>query len=150
LTPHLLKGIGHRTGGMDKEPTTLHNPGNDPMHIEALYEGMQDAVERGTVNTYRGVIPDIAVCGKTGTSQNKKGKDHSIFIAFAPRENPKIAIAVVVENGGFGGSAAAPIASLMIEQYIKGKIERRAVAEQVKALNFSTTASQKAAKPILQ
>ncbi|MFB0948070.1 MAG: penicillin-binding transpeptidase domain-containing protein, partial [Spirosomataceae bacterium] len=149
ITPHLIKGIGQRTGGISEALSEIHQTGIDPRHFEALFQGMQDAVEKGTVN-YRGVIPDIAVCGKTGTSQNKRGKDHSIFIAFAPRDNPKIAIAVVVENGGFGGSAAAPIASLLIEKYIKGQVERRAVAEQIKALNFSTTASQRAAKPILQ
>ncbi len=150
LTPHLVKGIGQRTGGIDAELIKVHKTGIDPKHFEALYQGMQDAVEQGTVNTAKGVIPDIAVCGKTGTSQNKKGDDHAIFIAFAPRDNPKIAIAVVVENGGYGGSWAAPIASLLIEKYVKGEVVRRAVAEQVKAKKFATTASQRAAKPILQ
>lgn len=149
ITPHLIKGVGQRTGGIDSELTQIHQTNIDPKHFEVLFQGMQDAVEYGTVN-YRGIIPDIAVCGKTGTSQNKKGKDHSIFIAFAPRENPKIAIAAVVENGGFGGSAAAPIASLLIERYLKGKIERRAIAETVKAMNYATTASQKAPKTAIQ
>jgi penicillin-binding protein 2 len=149
ITPHLVKGIGQRTGGINGALSEVHQTGIEARYFEALFQGMQDAVEQGTVN-YRGVIPDIAVCGKTGTSQNKRGKDHSIFIAFAPRDNPKIAIAVVVENGGFGGSVAAPIASLLIEKYIKGQVERRAIAEQVKAMNFNTTASQRAGKLILQ
>ena len=68
-------------------------------------------------------IKDLSICGKTGTVQNPHGKDHSVFIAFAPKENPKIAVAVFVENAGFGGTWAAPIASLVIEKYIKGKIE---------------------------
>jgi penicillin-binding protein 2 len=149
ITPHLVKGIGQRTGGINGALSEVHQTGIESRHFGALFQGMQDAVEQGTVN-YRGVIPDIVVCGKTGTSQNKRGKDHSIFIAFAPRDNPKIAIAVVVENGGFGGSVAAPIASLLIEKYIKGQVGRRAIAEQVKAMNFSTTASQRAGKLILQ
>ncbi len=149
ITPHLVKGVGQRTGGIDNELTQIHQTNIDPKHFEVLFQGMQDAVEYGTVN-YKGIIPDIAVCGKTGTSQNKKGKDHAIFIAFAPRENPKIAIAAVVENGGFGGSAAAPIASLLIERYLKGKVERRAIAETVKAMNYATTASQKAPKTAIQ
>ncbi|HQS07013.1 MAG TPA: penicillin-binding transpeptidase domain-containing protein, partial [Daejeonella sp.] len=64
------------------------------------------------------------MCGKTGTVQNPHGKDHSVFVAFAPRENPKIAIAVVVENAGFGATWSAPIASLMVEKYINKKISR--------------------------
>ena len=63
------------------------------------------------------------MCGKTGTVENNKGEDHSTFIAFAPKENPKIAIAVYVENGGYGSTYAAPISSLMIERYINGSID---------------------------
>ena len=66
----------------------------------------------------RAQIDGVDVCGKTGTVQNPHGEDHSVFIAFAPKENPKIAIAVIVENAGFGGTWAAPIASLMIEKYL--------------------------------
>jgi penicillin-binding protein 2 len=64
-------------------------------------------------------VDDIVVCSKTGTAQNPHGQDHSLFIAFAPKENPKIAIAVIVENGGYGATWAAPIANLMIEKYLK-------------------------------
>jgi penicillin-binding protein 2 len=64
------------------------------------------------------------MCGKTGTVQNPHGEDHSVFIAFAPRDNPKIAIAVVVENAGYGSTWSAPIASLMVEKYIKKSISR--------------------------
>ena len=96
---------------------------------------MEMAVVRGTVS--RGaIIPDIQMCGKTGTSQNKKGKDHSIFIAFAPKYNPKIAIAVFVENAGFGGFAAAPVASLIIEKYLKGHVDRKAYEQEWKNKNF--------------
>ena len=67
-------------------------------------------------------IPNYEICGKTGTAQNPHGEDHSIFIAFAPKENPAIAIAVYVENGGWGSTWAAPIASLMIEKYLTGTV----------------------------
>ncbi len=67
---------------------------------------------------------DITVCGKTGTAENPHGNDHSIFIAFAPKDDPKIAIAVYVENQGFGTTYAAPIASLMIEKYLTGEVKR--------------------------
>lgn len=142
VTPHLVKGLGQKVGGMPDALRMIHKTNIAPKHYEAILDGMQHAVENGTVN-YQCIIPDIAICGKTGTSQNKKGKDHSIFIAFAPRYNPKIAIAVVVENGGFGGSAAAPIASLLIEKYIKRTIKRTAFAEYVKNTSYSTTAAQK-------
>src|SRR5690606_507526 len=67
-------------------------------------------------------IADIEMCGKTGTAQNPHGADHAVFFAFAPRENPKIAIAVVVENAGYGGTWAGPIASMLVEQYLKDTI----------------------------
>ena len=84
---------------------------------------MQDVVEHGTA--YIAKIPGIDICGKTGTAQNPHGKDHSVFFAFAPKVNPKIAIAVVVENAGFGATWAAPIASIMLEQYLTGKHDTR-------------------------
>ena len=92
---------------------------------------MYDVFEKqGTARFYK--IKNISICGKTGTAENFKrvnGKkiqfeDHSIFVAFAPKDNPKIAIAVFVENGGFGSTIAAPMASLMVEKYLKGKVER--------------------------
>jgi penicillin-binding protein 2 len=68
-------------------------------------------------------VDDIVICAKTGTAQNPHGQDHSLYIAFAPRDKPKIAIAVVVENGGYGATWAAPIANLMIEKYLKKQEE---------------------------
>jgi penicillin-binding protein 2 len=66
-------------------------------------------------------IDGIVICGKTGTAQNSHGKDHSLFIAFAPKDNPKIAVAAIVENGGYGATWAAPICNLMIEKYLNRK-----------------------------
>jgi penicillin-binding protein 2 len=96
-------------------------------------------------------IPGITVCGKTGTAQNPHGEDHSVFIAFAPKENPKIAISVYVENAGFGGQWAAPIASLMMEKYLTGTVsdttkERRmkeAVILDVKKEKATTNAKSR-------
>ena len=69
-------------------------------------------------------LKNILICGKTGTAQNKEKKDHSVFVAFAPRVNPQIAIAAYIEFGGFGSSWAAPISSLMIEKYLTGKVQK--------------------------
>jgi penicillin-binding protein 2 len=80
---------------------------------------MEQVVTSGTGRL--AYIPDITICGKTGTAENA-GEDHSIFFAFAPRENPQIAIVSYVENAGFGGAVAAPVASLLIEKYLKGEI----------------------------
>lgn len=99
-------------------------------HFETVIEGMHQVVERGTARIVK--IPGIEVCGKTGTAENfirlngekTQLTDHSIFVAFAPKENPKIALAVFVENGYWGGRWAAPITSLMIEKYLKGKVKR--------------------------
>ena len=86
---------------------------------EHVVAGMRQAVLAGTC---RGAnLPDIEVCGKTGTAQNK-GKDHSAFIGFAPMNEPKIALAVYVENGGFGATYAVPIGALLMEQYLKGEL----------------------------
>ena len=83
--------------------------------------GMAKAVDAGTAAALK--IEGIPYCAKTGTAQNS-GKDHSVFVCFAPRENPKIAIGILIENGGFGATYAGPIARLMLEKYLKGKITR--------------------------
>jgi penicillin-binding protein 2 len=83
-------------------------------------DAMEDVVNSGTARIAR--IDSVSICGKTGTVQNPHGENHSVFIAFAPKDNPKIAIATFVENSGYGGTWAAPISSLMIEKYIKGYI----------------------------
>ena len=94
----------------------------DEKHFSTIINGMERVYtgKHGTAKTAR--VKDIEICGKTGTAENPHGDDHSIFIAFAPKDNPKIALAVYVENGGWGSTWAAPIASLMIEKYLTGKI----------------------------
>jgi penicillin-binding protein 2 len=97
--------------------------GIDDKYFDVVFDGMQKVVDAGTARAY-GKIDSIVVLGKTGTAQNPHGQDHAVFVCFAPRENPKIAIAVIVENAGYGGVWAAPIASLMIEKYINGGTKR--------------------------
>ena len=90
---------------------------------------MEQVVKMGSGR--RAYIQDIPVCGKTSTIQNPHGADHSGFIAFAPKDNPKIAVAVYVENSGWGGRAAASIGSLVIEKYLRGKITRQWLEDYV-------------------
>ena len=81
-------------------------------------------------------LEGLDVCGKTGTAENPRGRDHSTFLSFAPKDNPKIAISVYVENGGFGASAALPIASLLEEYYLTDTIRRPALLEHIKNMNI--------------
>ena len=105
-------------------------------HFETVVQGMAECVNKGTARSC--AIPGIQVCGKTGTSQNPHGDDHSVFFAFAPKEKPRIAIAVYVENAGWGASYAAPIASLMIEKYINRTImpERQYMVDRMTQANL--------------
>jgi penicillin-binding protein 2 len=91
---------------------------------------MEKVVEEGT-GSYRAKLKDIIVCGKTGSVQNEPRPDHSVFIAFAPKENPKIAVSVYVEYSGQGARAAASIASLIIEKYLYGGTKRPHIQEYV-------------------
>ena len=128
-TPHIIKEI-------DGEPitdslyTVKHQTNISRENYEKVIEGMHRVIMSGTG---RGVqwTPDIEVCGKTGTAQNPHGKDHSIFISFAPKDDPKIAIAVYVENVGFGSTWAAPINSLMLEEYLTDTISRPRVEQRM-------------------
>ncbi|MEP7323447.1 MAG: penicillin-binding transpeptidase domain-containing protein, partial [Saprospiraceae bacterium] len=121
-TPHFYKGIidGQKLYTNDKF-SAKHVINIDKDNFEIVVDGMSRAVTSGTARV--AAIKDVEVCGKTGTAQNPHGEDHSVFCAFAPKINPKIAIAVIVENSGFGATYAAPIASLLMEKYIKGSID---------------------------
>lgn len=119
--PHILKSVDG--GTIDEKYTTKHQTLIDSVYFNVVHEGMLGAVTGGTARI--GMIDSIQFCGKTGTAQNPHGKDHSIFMAFAPKDNPKIAIAVYVENAGFGATWAVPIASLIIEKYLKGEIPEK-------------------------
>lgn len=126
ITPHLVKNI-EGEDQIDEVYLERHYTTIDTANYRPVVEGMDLVVNGapGSGSTARiARIADIRVCGKTGTAENPQGKDHSIFIAFAPKEDPKIAIAVYVENQGFGTTYAAPIASLMIEKYLTREINR--------------------------
>lgn len=118
--PHFIKDIEGE--GIPLKYTKKNYTMVDTSLFPIVVEGMQGVVNEPGGTARRARIDSIVVCGKTGTAQNPHGEDHSIFIAFAPKDDPQIAIAVYVENAGFGGTWAAPIASLLIEQYLNDSI----------------------------
>lgn len=115
ITPHVVRSI--EGAQIDSSYTTRHYVNVDPENYEIVVQGMRQSVIDGTCRA--AASADYLVCGKTGTAQNR-GQDHSVFMGFAPMEDPKIAIAVYVENGGFGAVYGVPIGALMMEQYING------------------------------
>jgi len=133
-TPHLVKGIGEdnakRATYTEKNTISI-----DSAHFELVVNAMEEVVRSGT-GQYRAKLADIVVCGKTGTVENPHGEDHSVFIAFAPKENPQIALSVYVENAGQGARAAAAITGLMIEKYLKRDEAQLRLEEYVLAGDF--------------
>ena len=119
-TPHLVKQFIPQKP-LGEQFTRPKRVRIDSVYFKPVIDGMERVIAMGTGRS--AYIPGISVCGKTGTSQNVHGEDHSVFFAFAPKENPKIAIAVYVENAGAGSAIAAPLASLMIEKYLNGEIQ---------------------------
>ena len=127
-TPHIIKKI--KGTAIDPKFKVKHQTTIDKKYFKPMIQGLFDVYNMGTASSLR--VEGIDIAGKTGTAENfaKIGgkrvqlKDHSIFVAFAPKDNPKIAIAILVENGGFGATIAGPIASLMIERYLRKKITR--------------------------
>ncbi len=141
FTPHVVHKVSG--GAIDTLYTTRRETGIDTAAFTVVQDGMEMAVWGGAGSTARAAqVPGVRVCGKTGTAQNPHGRDHSIFMAFAPREDPQIAISVYVENAGFGATWAAPIASLMIEKYIKGAIDPKRKWTEDRILSMSTIAPQ--------
>jgi penicillin-binding protein 2 len=143
ITPHLVDSIegGDKYGMLDSFKLKHHPLSIPDTLFNAVYDGMQAVMETGTGAAAK--VPGIIVCGKTGTVENYykgvKQKSHAFFAAFAPREDPKIAIAVICENAGFGANSSAPIASLMIEQYLKDSIaepDRKALIEKLSLLDL--------------
>ena len=127
--PHLVKAIGDEGKPLDKY-TERHYTTIDSAYFQIAADAMEEVVTSGT-GSHRGRLSDIVVCGKTGSVQNEPRPDHSVFIAFAPKENPKIAVSVYVEYSGQGARAAASIASLMIEKYLFGQTKRPQIEEYV-------------------
>ena len=139
ITPHVVKKV--KGEPLDTAFTTRHYTKASRQAYEYVVQGMRSAVEGGTCRAANRT--DYLVCGKTGTAQNH-GQDHSIFMGFAPMDNPKIAIAVYVENGGFGAEYGVPIGALMMEQYITGRLseasEKKAADFQNRHINYGTHA----------
>ena len=142
FTPHILKGVDKRpienATFTEKKQTTI-----DKKHFSPVIDAMYEVFKTGTGKWSQ--VKGIEICGKTGTSENYtvvngkriKLEDHSILVAFAPKDNPKIAIAIFVENGGYGSRIAAPITSLMIEKYLNGEISEATVHRETRMLNIS-------------
>ena len=140
-TPHIVKEIADSV--IDPVYRENRKPHIKKQYYENIAEGMRMAVLGGTC---RGAnLPGIEVCGKTGTAQNPHGKDHSAFIGFAPYHNPRIAVAVYVENAGFGATYGVPIGSLMIERYLNGEISpaRKGIEERMMTSNTIVTSGVK-------
>lgn len=136
--PHVIKHID----GYEQIPDTFlhrHYTKIDTKHYDLIVEGMHQAAIKGTVRHAGNLEPEgIVLCGKTGTAQNPHGKDHSVFMGFAPLEEPKIAVCCYVQNGGFGAVFGVPIGSLVIEKYLNGRISDRRKPVEQNMLNAST------------
>lgn len=134
--PHLIKEFKDGTP-IPERFNEKHVVKINPGHFDAVAEGMEQCVIRGTARIAQ--VPGVSVCGKTGTSQNPHGDDHSVFFAFAPKDNPRIAIAVYVENAGWGASYAAPIAGLMIEKMLNDTIATDRIPIEERMINADLT-----------
>ena len=135
--PHIVKA----SEGVEIDPrfTERQYTKVDTTHFPKLIPGMWRAVNSGAGmggTAWVAHVDSLDICGKTGTAQNPRGADHSVFICFAPKDNPKIAVAAYVENGGFGAAYAAPIASLMVEKYLKGTTKRTELENRMKEANL--------------
>jgi len=128
-TPHLIKSENKNFINYDLESHQYCSI--DSIYFNYIVYGMQTAIEGQYGTAQSAKLNEITICGKTGTAQNPHGKDHSIFIAFAPKKNPQIALVVYVENGGWGSELAAPLGSLCIEKYLFGKTNRSTLEEKI-------------------
>ncbi len=149
FTPHVIKEIDGKKTDIDSFYLTPKQTGIASQNFDEIIKGMVNVYQKGTAQYSR--LKDIVLAGKTGTSENKarvNGKivklpDHSIFMAFGPVNNPKIAVTVFVENGGYGATIATPIATLMIEKYLRGYITRKDLLQRVLQTDLSKTYEMK-------
>lgn len=137
FTPHVVHSIEGEA--LADSLTTPHYTMIDSANYLPVVEGMRAAAVMGTVRTAGNMDPEgIMLCGKTGTAQNPHGKDHSVFMGFAPQYEPEIAVCCFVENGGFGATFGVPIGTLVIEKYLNGKISDRRKFLEERMLTTST------------
>lgn len=132
IPPHIIKSIDG--GQIDAKFRKKERTKIEREYFDMVVDGMRNVVLNGTGRIAQ--LDSLTICGKTGTAQNPHGKDHSIFIAFAPMDNPKIAMAVYVENAGFGATWAAPIASLMMEKYLRREVKRPEMEKRILEANL--------------
>ncbi len=132
--PHIIRSVEGDSESIGRYATRQYTM-VDSIHYGQIVQGMWESVNRGGSSTLAR-LDGYDVCGKTGTAQNPHGEDHSTFISFAPRDNPRIAISVYVENGGWGGTVAVPIASLIEEMYLTGEVKRERLVKYVKELQI--------------
>ena len=139
--PHVVRNVADKPE--NPKYKEKHYCDIDSAYFIPVIDGMYLAVNGGPGATAGWVrIPGIDMCGKTGTAQNTHGENHSVFMSFAPRENPKIAIAVYMENAGWGSTWAAPVASLMTEYYLTGEVKRKDMEARIMAGNFLSKESR--------
>lgn len=137
FTPHVLHSIEGEA--LPDSLTTPHHTLIDPKYYNAVVEGMRQAAVMGTVRTSGNMDEEgIILCGKTGTAQNPHGRDHSVFMGFAPMDEPEIAICCFIENGGFGATYGVPIGTLVIEKYLNGRISDRRKELEMRMKTSST------------
>jgi penicillin-binding protein 2 len=140
-TPHFVKSISGK-GPLERFKTKNYTM-VDSKYFPSVIEGMRRVVNESGGTATSAKLAEIIIAGKTGTVQNPHGKDHSVFIAFAPIDNPKIAIAVFIENSGFGGTWAAPTASLVIEKFLTGKITNEGKEKRIMEAKLSNIENEK-------
>jgi len=134
VSPHTVKQIG--VGGKPRDEYLVrYDTGIDTAHFTTIINAMEKVVGPGGT-AGRAKLKDIVICGKTGTVQNEPKEDHAVFVCFAPKDDPKIAMAVYVENAGFGGTWAAPIASMMIEKYLNDTVSNVSEKKRILEANF--------------
>ena len=126
ITPHFNRH--------DSMKLAVHTTLVDERHFDVVHSGMERVMTDGTGRWYN--VPELHICGKTGTVENPHGEDHALFIGFAPKDDPQIVVAVAVENAGFGATWACPMATLIIEQYLTGEIKRNALLERMSSANL--------------
>jgi len=132
--PHIVRSVEGQDS-LDRRFYERHYTKVDAKHFEPIVQGMWRSVHVDGTSTWA-KLEGLDVCGKTGTAQNPHGQDHSTFLSFAPKNNPRIAISVYVENAGFGASMALPIASLLEEFYLTGEVKRQYIVDYVKGKNI--------------
>ncbi len=134
ITPHFVKRIGPKP--TYDEYLKKHYTKIDAVNYDPIVEGMRRVVNESGGTGHRAKVEGFVVCGKTGTAQNPHGEDHSVFISFAPMDKPRIAVSVFIENAGFGGVWAAPIASLMMEKYLTKKVKDKSKEKMIVEANL--------------